>query len=93
MSDARVPEEYAAFPKWDAGVKKWAEQASELGMVVEFNRKGSSEVLERLASQSMSGGPAAEAQGHPIQTRQRDLLGNNMFFASYNHFVFNESKK
>ena len=48
LPDARVPGKESAFAKWDARVKRWAERASELGMMVEFEYWGSSELLERL---------------------------------------------
>ncbi len=48
LPDARVPGKKSAIAKWDARVKRWAKRASELGMTVEFEYWGSSELLERL---------------------------------------------
>ena len=48
LPDARVPGKKSALAKWEARVKRWAERASELGMIVEFEYWGSSELLDRL---------------------------------------------
>ena len=55
LPDARVPGRESALAKWDARVRRWTEQASELGMAVEFERWGSSELLERLTKPERAG--------------------------------------
>ncbi len=55
LPDARVPGKTSALAKWDARVQRWKKQASELGMTVEFERWGSSELLERLAKPEHAG--------------------------------------
>jgi len=48
LPDARVLGRESALAKWGARVKRWAERASELGMMVDFEYWGSSELLDRL---------------------------------------------
>ncbi len=48
LPDARVPGKESAFAKWDARVRRWKEQASELEMTVMFEYWGGSELLDRL---------------------------------------------
>ena len=49
LPDARVVGQESAFAKWEARVKRWTERASQLGMRVEFEYWGRSELLELLA--------------------------------------------
>ena len=55
LPDARVPGKKSALAKWDTRVRRWTEQASRLEMNVEFERWGSSELLDRLAKPEHAG--------------------------------------
>ena len=55
LPDARTPGRESALAKWDTRVRRWTDQATELGMAVEFERWGSSELLERLAKPEHAG--------------------------------------
>ena len=89
LSEARVPGEEPAFPKWDARVKRWAEWASELRMLVESECWGSSEPLECLTKPEHIErvGNGGSEPTHPRSIE--GCFGDNLFTNSYKLSVFN----